>query len=513
MKQIEQSSKIQEKILRAVDKIADPVVQTLGPKGGNVLYEDTRGGLYVTNDGVTIAKQVSSDDPVEDAIINVIKHTALQTNQEVGDGTTTSILLARSLIKDGMKALNDGMNPMILKEHLTEFGEAMKKNLKPKLIKNDKDLLNIATISANNDTDIAKDVLRVVKTAGTNGQVFINPSPKPKTEIIEDPGYVIHGGMFSPDYASDGFQTTMENVHVLVTDKRIYHEAEAESIIRTALENGITELVIIARDFIGKAPNLFSANNARGNIKLLLIKEPTATEFNNTRLKDIATYLGGKIVAEKEGKLVNKLSAEDFILAEKVYSSPDKTVLNTKNPFNPELTKLVEGLEKKRDDDKEDKEIEARLASLTNGIVTVNVGGATQIEIQERVFRYEDAINATRSAMKYGVLTGGGLSLYDAIDGVAMNIELQPMFLRYAQSSIRQLALNAGKHPDHIIENTKGDTGYNSKTGKFEDLFKAGVIDPFKVTEMAISNSISIAIAILTSNYIVVNKKEDDKDK
>lgn len=503
------------KIISALNKIADPVVQTLSPKGANTLYEDSRGGLYVTNDGVTIARQISSEDPIESAIIEVVKHGALATNREAGDGTTTTTGLTRSIVLSGMKLRDEGMNPMVLKKHLENFATKLKSKLTPIKIKNQKDLLNIARISANNDEEIAKNVVRVIDVVGENGMVFINPNNKSDTEIEEDRGFVMDFGMFSPDFAQEqGFKTIMEDVPVLITDKRLYYEEEAQTILEAALEAGHEKLVIVARDFLNKALNMFVANHTKGVIQLLLIKDGNASETDQTSLQDLATYLGGRCLREKDGKLVDNLQPEDFIKINRVYSTPNKSIFVTSNPDNKELKKRVTEIKKELKEN-EDKKLERRLAALTNGMVTIKVGGATPIEVQEKIFRYEDAVNATRSAVKHGYLVGGGLALLSAYDDADYDVSLRPAFRRFAEFSLRQIATNCGEHPDTIVRQSVPSSGFgfDAANGRMDYMLNIGVIDPFKVTEMAIDNSMSVAIAILTSNYFIVNTKEKTDDK
>ena len=483
-------------------------MQTLSPLGGNTLYEDANGGIFVTNDGVTIAKQVSSDDPIEDAVIRVIKYGALNTNRVAGDGTTTTILLTSVLIREGMKLLDDGMNVMQLKKSLENFGRRTVSALSPISVTTDEDILNIAMISAGGDEQIASNVLEVVKTAGDSGMVFINAATSDDTELIQDTGYVINSGMLVPELANDGsMKAGYEDVHVLVTDKRLYYEEECKAILSSAIKAGIKNLVIVARDFIGKAPNFLIANHTQGYINLLLVKHPDAKENDSTPLSDLATYLGGNLVTEKQGKLVNGLTTDDFIVAKKVYATADKTVLSTHNSVSPKLVTLVEELQIEKDKDKENEKVSRRLAVLTTGTVTVKVAGKTPIETQEKIFRYEDAINATRAAMKYGYLAGGGLALLQAT-----NKEKDAIFKKFGQASVRQIAENCGKSGDYLLSVSKGSYGYNAKTDKEEDLIKAGVIDPYQVTKMAIENSISIAIALLTSRFIIVTEKENESN-
>ena len=507
MKIIESTKELRGKILSGLNKIADPVVQTLSPKGKNCLFQDSRGSIYVTNDGVTIAKQIESEDPVEDAIIQTVKYSSLQTNAIAGDGTTTTTMFSRFLVREGYKLIDNGLNEMDLKNLFTSFADRVVKQLAPIKVTNDEELFNIANISSNNDSKIAEDVVKIVKVAGESGLVFINPSPNGLTEIFEDSGYVINSGLLAPELINDGVtKATYENVHVLLTDKRLYYEEECEQIIQTALDAGIENLVIVARDFIGKSPNYLIGNHVNKVINLLLVRHNGVTDNDSTAITDLATYLGGHVVTEKSGKLIGKLTADDFVVAAKVYATRDRTVLQTVNPFLPKLTELIDGVKAELEKDKENKDVERRLSSLTNGVVTVNVGGATGIETQENIFRYEDAVNATRAAMKHGYLVGGGLAVFNAT-----RKETEPIFLKFGEESIRQIARNCGKFDDYVVSTTNGTIGYNAKTDKFEDLLKAGVIDPYKVVEMSIVNAVSVAIAILTSGYIIVTKKENDK--
>ena len=500
MKQIQNSKDIRGKILSGLSLITEPVVQTLSPKGKNVLFEDKNGGIFVTNDGVTIAKQIESEDPIEDAVIRVVKYGALETNREAGDGTTTTTLFANAFIREGYRLLDDGMNEMELKKVFNDYVDRVVNNLNPIKVSNDTELMNIANISANNDPEIAENVVSIVKTAGQSGMVFINPSPTGKTEVIKDTGYVFNSGFFAQELINDGVgKAAYDNVHVLITDKRLYYEEECQAVLSVAIEAGIQNLVIVARDFIGKAPNFLMANHVNKYINLLLIK----MDGNDAAYGDLATYLGGDYVTEKSGKLINNITTDDFIVAAKVYSTRERSVFQTANPGNSKLQALVQAVQDAKDNEPDDREIERRLSSLTTGIVTVNVGGTTQIETQENIYRYEDAINATRAAMKDGYLPGGGLAVFNAT-----REEQEPVFRRIGEVSIRQIAKNCGKHEDFIVANVGGVMGYDAKLDTFTNLLDSGVIDPYKVTEMALRNSVSVAIALLTSGFIIVHKKD-----
>lgn len=516
-KLITSSKESRDKIKSALRLITEPVVQTLSPLGLNVLYEDSNGQLNLTNDGVTIAKQIESDDPIENAIVSIVKHGALKTNQIAGDGTTTTTLYTDLLVREGLKKIEDGMNPMVLKEWYETLAETFIGGITPTTIDNDTQLLHIATISANNDEEIAVNVVDIVNTAGEDGTVLIEQSVDHNTIVEKNSGFIIEGGIFSPEYAQDGgFNTKFDECHVLVTDKRLYYEEEAATILRLAIENGVDKLVIVARDFIGKSVNVFAHNQANNPmIELLLIKDNNCKETDNTSLKDLSIYLDGPLVTEKQGKIVDNLTIEDFCLAKRVYANPHRAVISAVNEPSKELQNRIESLRNKKDEDPDNDDVGRRLASLTSGMVTVKVGGATPIELREKIFRYEDAINAARAANKYGYLPGGGIAIMSAFVPGNFPEEIRGIAQKLSEATVRQIAKNSGLHEESILAGCKPveGIGFNAKTEKFEDMVSAGVIDPYQVTEMAIKNSVSIANTILTAGWLVVLDKEKDNDK
>lgn len=516
-KEIHSYAKIQNKILEAIDMIADPVRQTLSPKGSNVIFEDERGNINQTNDGVTIARSINVEDPVHNAIINIMKHSSAKTNSEAGDGTTTTLLLSQRLIKQGFKLIDNGMNPMVLKKKLEKMGNIIVDKLSRQVIKikNETDLLNIATISANNDSEIAKNIVEVVKFAGEDGMVFIEPNTERDTVIEKEPGFQLDSGMFTPDLRTNphSFSATYKKVPVLITDKRLYYTEEAEHILATVLKSGYKEVVIIARDFIGQAPGMFIGTHQKGTVKCLLVKDSRVTENNSESLDDLAIYLGGTVVKEKRGSLVNKISIKDFCIAEQVYSDAVKTILTPIQENKKGVSDLVSSLKAELKKDKDNQELKRRIACLTSGTTKIKVGGATPLEVSEKIYRYEDAINATRNANKYGYLIGGGMALLKSFNPKDFDEDIRSLARSFTEGSIRQIAENCGKHEDHVIETVlSGDEnfGYNALTDKYENILKAGVVDPYKVTEMAVLNSISVANVILSSKYLIVNKLDEN---
>lgn len=513
--------KIKNDILEAVDLLANPIKQTISPKGRNVIFQDSNGNVHSTNDGVTIAKNIVVRDPIKNAIIDIVKSAALKTNSEVGDGTSTSILLSQVLIKEGFKLIENGLNPMEVKREFERFGCLLIEKLKKLAVKvkSDNDLFNVALVSSNNDKNIAEDVVRVIKTAGLDGMVFIESNNKSETEIIEDTGFIIESGMFHPELKSSRgrFSADYKNVPVLITDKRIYYPEEAETILKTALLNGYKDVVIVARDFIGQSINTFLANHIKGVINVLLVKDSNASDKNAETLQDLASYLSGKVITEKTGDIVNKLSISDFSIARRVYSDLTKTIIQSEKS-SKDLQFRISAIRRELEKDKENKELKKRLASLTTGMVTVKIGGATQIEVAEKVYRFEDAINAVRATLRDGWLPGGGISIKAAFDSIKPSeypSEFKMVYKRYSEANIRQIAENCGKHADTLIDEIEAHEkgyGYNAVTNCIEDLGKIGIIDPYKVTEMAVANSISVAGQIISSGFLIVNDIEDNNN-
>lgn len=519
-KKIYKYSEVKDKILKAVDTITDPIIQTMSPKGGNVIFEDEQGNQYSSNDGVTVAKSISVKDEVENAIIEIIKGGALKTNMEVGDGTSSTVLVSSILIKEGLKLIDAGFNQMEIRDELVKFAKDIKTELSKKVIKikDDKDIKFIAKISANNDEDIANNLVKIMKVVGLDGQVMIDKGYTTETEIIEDTGFILKSGVFAQELVNKQFQANMINTPVLITDKRLYYKSEAETILKTVMTAGYNEVVIIAQDFIGEALPFFIANHINNKVRVILIAEKKPEI-----LEDLSIYLGGGVVSDKKGTLVDNISIENFMMAKRVFSDPHKSIISRdKNEVNKEVDKRIKSLkvELKKVGNKNSPEygkLLSRVSSLTNGMVTIKVGGTTPLETVERIYRYEDAVNATRAAMREGYLPGAGVAMLSAFNKIKskINNEYYKIFERVSEANIRQIAINCNKNPDSIIEQISklGEGfGYNANSGKIEDVVKSGIIEPFLVASQVIANSISIANVILTSNYIIVNDLEDYKD-
>lgn len=493
-----------ELVRNAVNRIAEPVIQTLTPLGNNVLFDKDFQSL-ITNDGASIAKLIDSEDEVEDAIIQMVKYGSLSTNQLAGDGTSTTILLTKKLVDLGLEKIDEGVKPMILKKDFTflkdlilESAEKLKEEV------GDTDLHKVAVISSGGDEALASNVMEVIDTAGLDGMIFINDSKTPDTNIIKDSGYNLEEPMFDPVLGNimPG-NADYTKPHVFITDKKLYHIEECKEILEEAYKSGVKDIVIVARDFLGESAGFLISNHMDKEVPLnvLLIKF-TTPENDFTSIYDLATYLGTTTVSEKVGSLKGKLSANSYVLVDRVYSKGKKTIFVTENKTNPELTMLVEEVRAKKEADPENNQFASRLASLTAGTVTLEVGAPTGPELRELIYRYEDAINATRAAMRSGYVTGGGLTLFNSTR------ELNAIGREFGTASVKQIAENCGQ--DYKEEEYSGDTGYNARTNEFSNLKEDGVIEPFDVFKYSVVNAFSIAIAILTTGYFIVNKNKDN---
>jgi len=494
-----------EVIRRAVDRIAEPVIQTLTPLGNNVLFEKDLFSL-ITNDGATIAKLIDSEDEVEDSIIQMVKYGSLATNKQAGDGTSTTILLTKKLVDMGLDRITNGDKPMLLKKELNEMKDAILETAeKFKTEVRDEDWYKIAMISSSGDDDLSRHVVDIIDTAGLDGMIFINESKTNDTKIIKDTGYNVDNSVVDPILGNVApGNADYHDAHVFVTDKKLYHVEECKEILEQAYSTGARNIVIVARDFVGESTGFFVSNHMDEKVPLnVFLVKYTTPDNDFTPLYDLAAYLGASVVSEKVGSFKGKLTPDHFTMVERVYSTQGRTIFVSDIKANPDLSMLIEEVRKKKEDSPDDEMLAKRLAALTTGTVKLEIGASTGPEMRELMFRYEDAINAVRASVRSGYVTGGGMTLY------AATRELSDIAKEFGETSIRQIATNCGAK--FVASEYEGDTGYNAKTGEYEDLAEAGVIEPYDVFKYSVMNAFSIAIAILTSGYYIVNKVKKDK--
>ena len=494
-----------EVVRRAVDRIAEPVIQTLTPLGNNVMFDKDLVSL-ITNDGANIAKLIDSEDEVEDTIIQMVKYGSLSTNQLAGDGTSSTILLTQKLVHMGLDMIASGTKPMKLKKEFTELKDKILEEAEPlKRELTESTLLDVAMISSGGDAVLAANVVDITDTAGIDGMVFINESKSQKTRIIKDTGYNLDEPMVDPILGNVGQgKADFSNPHVFVTDKKLYHIEECREILERAYEFGVRDLIIVARDFAGESKGYLISQHMDKDVPLnILLIKMTTPDNDFTQIYDLATYLGATVVSEKIGSFKGKLNASYYTMAERVYSLGAKSIFVSDQKANPELSMLIADVRAKKEETPEDTKLSRRLASLTAGTVTLEVSAPTGPEMRELIYRYEDAINATRSALRSGVVTGGGLTLF------ASTRNLSNTGKEFGLASIKQIAENCGVDFDQSKYGP--EVGYNARTEEFSNLADDGVVEPFDVFKYTVINAFSVAIAILTTGYFIVNrvKKKD----
>jgi len=510
-----------DKIIKAISLINDPIRKTLSPRGSNVLIQNEDGSVRTTNDGDVIRKSIQSEDGLTSAVIRIIKDSADRTHHEVGDARSSTIALSSMLGIEVLRLIDSGHNHRDIEREFKLFRDkylsAIRKLRTP--YKKD-DLFHVAKISANNDEEVAKNTIEAIDVIGEHGMAFIDMNRKGNETIVEkELGFSISGGIQYKELLLDPniFSVIYGDVPVLITDKKLYYRDEAESIIAVVKEAGYGSVIIVAREFIkgSDAVNSFVENHVDGNMKVCMISDPNVTDTENETLYDLASYMDGKVITERAGDLVNDITIKDFAIAKKVYQDTNKTLL-TPIKSHKDLKSRIKSLKDALKKDKTDK-IEKRLASLTTGNVNIIVGGSTVHEIEERIDRYKDAINATRKAMTDGFVVGGGVTMLKAYKPSMIDPEYQYVLKKYSETIIRQIAENCNKHTDTVVETVKENKnkyfGYNALTDTYEDLLKAGVLEPLKAVEMIVENSISTAITLASIATFIINIKEKDDKK
>jgi chaperonin GroEL len=522
IKQVNEFSEVRARILSGLNKLSAPVIATLTPAGTNVIFQDDTGTPSVTNDGWTIAKHIVLEDPIEDTIADMVRHAAARTNYVAGDGTSTTILLTDFLVKQGFSLIDSGMNQMSLKREFDKMGKLLVDEI-PKFthkVSGKKDLEFVARVSSNGDEEIAKNTASVIDKVKEDGMVFIEHNPqRTDTQIVEELGFLMESGMYST-YLSNlqgRLAARYDDVAVIITDKRLYYEDECVAILNAVAAQGLNSVVIVAADFIGQAPNFFLANhtNKDVNMNILMVKAPSPDV-----MEVLANYLGGQVYTEKRGSMVSELKKEDFITATRVFSDPNRTIFSAPSKKNIvsdlRVKALREAMKEMAEGSPEFDHMKKRIACMTNGIVTIKVGGSTIPEMNEKIFRYEDSINATRNALKNGYVVGGGVTLHSLAKSLtkgrieALTGDVQDVLVRFCDASLRQIAINCNKSFKEILEKTTKVDGYNASTDKFENLLEAGIIEPSIVLKMSIENAVSAAGSILSSNFIITNLPEKD---
>ena len=525
-KQIVTGANSRQSILRGVNILADAVKITLGPKGRNAVIEKKFGAPVITKDGVTVAKEIELQDPLENMGAQMVREVASKTSDVAGDGTTTATLLAQAIFREGVRTVAAGASPMALKRGIDKAVEAVVAEIKrlSREVKGDM-ITQVGTISANNDKQVGRIIAEAMKKVGKDGVITVEESKTMETTLEVVEGMQFDRGYLSPYFVTDPerMECVLEDALILIHEKKITSMKEVLPLLEQTAKLG-KPLLIIAEDIEGEALATLVVNKLRGTLKCAAVKAPGFGDRRKAMLEDIATLTGGKAITEDLGLKLENLKVEDLGSAKKITIDKDNTTIIDGAGKTGEIEGRVKQLrlqveESTSDYDKE--KLQERLAKLVGGVAVIEVGAATEMELKEKKARVEDAMHATRAAVEEGIVPGGGtaylrcvpvlekLKLHDD-EAIGVNI-----VKRALEEPIRQIAQNAGREGAVIVgrvRESKDETfGFNAETGEFGDMIKAGVIDPAKVTRLALQNAASIVSLMLTTEVLIADIKDEEQ--
>ncbi|MFY9310871.1 MAG: chaperonin GroEL [Bacteroidia bacterium] len=515
-----------DRLKKGVDSLANAVKVTLGPKGRNVIIDKKFGSPAITKDGVTVAKEIELKDPIENMGAQMLKEVASKTADAAGDGTTTATVLAQAIVTAGLKNVAAGANPMDLKRGIDKAVAAVVANLNKQSQKvgdDNQKIEQVATISANNDNTIGKLIAEAMKKVKKEGVITVEEAKGTETTVEVVEGMQFDRGYISAYFVTDAdkMQTVMENPILLITDKKLSGMKELLPVLEKAVQTG-KPIVIIAEDVDGEALSTLVYNKIRGQLKIAAIKAPGFGDRRKAMLEDIAILTGGTLISEERGYKLENTELSMLGSAEKITIDKDNTTIVGGKGKKADITSRVNQIKAQiesttSDYDKE--KLQERLAKLAGGVAVLYVGAATEVEMKEKKDRVDDALSATRAAVEEGIVPGGGVALIRAIDALEKlkgdnEDETTGIAIvkRAIEEPLRQIIANAGGEGAVIVQKVregKNDFGYNARTEKFENLFAAGVIDPTKVTRVALENAASIAAMLLTTECVLAEQKEE----
>ena len=515
-------------MLKGVDILANTVKATLGPKGRNVILDKSYGAPRITKDGVTVAKEIDLEDKFENMGAQMVKEVANKTNDEAGDGTTTAILLAQGIVKEGCKYVTAGMNPMDVKRGIEAAVEQVKEKLisSAKKVKDSDEIPQVGTISANGDKEIGDMISRAMQKVGNEGVITVEEAKGIETELEVVEGMQFDRGYLSPYFITntDKMTTELDNPLILLHEKKLTNLQPMVPLLESVVQAGRT-LMIISEDVEGEALATLVVNKLRGGLKVAAVKAPGFGDRRKAMLEDIAILTGGQVISEDLGIKLENVKIKDLGSAKKVKIDKENTTIvsgsGKKSDIEARCAQIKQQVEETTSDyDKE--KLQERLAKLAGGVAIVKVGGATEVEVKERKDRVEDALNATRAAVEEGIVVGGGCALLytsQDLDKVKVKGDDQKsgveIVKKALQSPIRQITNNAGVDGSVVVgkllEMNKPSHGYDAQTEQYVDMFKEGIIDPVKVVRTALQNAASIAGLLVTTEAMVADKP-DEKD-
>ena len=516
--------KAREALLNGIRTLSDAVVVTLGPKGRNVILDKSWGSPTVTKDGVTVAKEIELEDKFENMGAQMVKEVASKTSDMAGDGTTTATILARSIYEEGTKLVAAGNNPMAIKRGIDKAVDVTVRELHriSKPTKDQREIAQIGTISANNDETIGNIIAEAMNKVGKEGVITVEEAKSMETSLEVVEGMQFDRGYLSPYFVTDAEKmvASLESPYILIHEKKISNMKDLLPVLEQVAKMG-KPLMIIAEDVEGEALATLVVNKLRGTLQVAAVKAPGFGDRRKSMLEDIAILTGGQVVSEDLGIKLENLAISDLGKAKRMNIDKDNTTIIDGAGSRSTLEGRVKQIRAQIDETTSDydrEKLQERLAKLIGGVAVINVGAATETEMKEKKARVEDALNATRAAVEEGVVAGGGVALVRCID-VLEKIKIKAdqklgvkVVMRAIEEPLRQIANNAGAEGSVVIDkikNNEGSYGYNAETNTFEDLIKAGVIDPTKVVRFALQNAGSVASLMLTTEAMVAEKPED----
>ena len=526
-KQILFDSSARDQLRKGVDKLANAVKVTLGPKGRNVLLDKKFGAPNVTKDGVTVAKDIELEHPIENMGAQLVKEVASKTADDAGDGTTTATVLAQAIFQHGIRNVAAGANPMDLKRGINKAVAEVVSFLRKesKNIKTSNEIAQVATISANNDSEIGHMIADAMEKVGKDGVITVEEAKGTQTEVKVVEGMQFDRGYLSPYFATntERMEVELENPYMLIYDKKISNMKELLPILEATAQTG-KPLLIIAEEVDGEALATLVVNKIRGTLKVAAVKAPGFGDRRKEMLEDIAILTGGVVISEERGYKLENATLDYLGRAEKVNIDKDNTIIVDGAGAQKDIKGRIEQIKGQIENatsDYDKEKLQERLAKLSGGVAILYVGAATEVEMKEKKDRVDDALHATRAAVQEGVVVGGGVALVRAIkslESLKLSNPEQQIGVSIVKSALtaplRTIVENAGEEGSVVIQKVnegKNDFGYNAAVGKYENLLGAGVLDPTKVTRLAIENAASIASLLLTTECVVGEEPESEK--
>jgi chaperonin GroEL len=526
-KEIKFNMEARDLIKKGVDELANAVKVTLGPKGRNVVIDRKFGAPQITKDGVSVAKEVELSDPYANLGAQMAKEVASKTADDAGDGTTTATILAQSIINVGLKYVTAGANPMDIKRGIDKAVKVIVEDLKKQsqiIGENSDKIEQVATISANNDTAIGKLIANAMSVAGKEGVITVEEAKGTEDELKTVEGMQFDRGYLSPYFVTDTekMETELDSPYILLYDKKISTMKDLLPILEPAAQSG-KPLLIIAEDIDGEALTTLVVNRIRGSLKVAAVKAPGFGDRRKEMLEDLAVLTGGVVISEEKGMQLEKATLDMLGSCEKITIDKDNTTIvngnGDKEAIEARVNQIKTHIESSTSDyDKE--KLQERLAKLAGGVAVIYVGAASEVEMKEKKDRIDDALSATRAAVEEGIVPGGGVAYIrasnslDDIEGENIDQNYGIAIIKRAiEEPLRQIVENTGKEGSVVVQKVKegtGDFGYNARIDEYQNMLKAGVIDPAKVSRVALENSASIAGMFLTTECVMVEEKEEE---